>query len=1180
MQKLASLVLAGLALSLSPLAAQPIPITAIPIAGRIAAPPAGARIELYPDRLTYEEELRRLTSGAELPPLASAAPRPDGSYEIAAPGPGFYRIVLRADGFVPLENRLVPLVAPEELPPATLRPASPFEVLVLGPSGVPERGIAVRAQAAPADRSGAGESWGPAEVQGVSGEDGRVKLPRRRGDRVSFFVVTSRFLDWQENVEGASATLRLRQRPVGVLEVHGPDGKPAAGVLARLDPALPLGPTGTDGRLALPVLDQGGTELWLEGPGGLSTTIAWPAPGTGPVAVTLAAPRLASGRVVDALTGDPLPGALVWIEYHNHPVGPPTYAGAGGELELRLPSDQGSSVTAVTPGYLQSWVPAATATASLLLRLTPAARLAGRVVDTAGQPIAGAKIEAERRDQRPMAMDGFSGQAVSATDGSFLLESLAAGATYTLRASHPGFAPGTTTGTTAASGQPAPAVRLILPAGWSAGGRVMDEQGRPVAGATLTLMRLDGERGGPSREQGLPNVQSDATGAFRFDHLLPGSYDLIARASGFGDVLVPGLEPPADGSALEVGTVTLPAGVVIEGRVTDKRGRPVPGTEVDSRVSSPSRPWLAGLGPPVRATTGADGRFKFGDLRRGERYDLWIRHPDYAPARLPGVEAPTPDPVSVELRPARVLSGRVVGPAGEPVANAKLERIEENGAGRGGETYYGRSSESLTDTDSQGRFRAGGLEPGIFNLEVSAEGYKKRVLRGLELPEEADVEDLEIILERGLAVTGRVLDDRGRPVSGARVSAMMENDGGEMNMDIGFPSTETDGEGRYRLGGLELGRYRISAFSPEGVRAEAITIVRPGDNLVNLSFGRTTEVSGRVVDESGEPVAGARVSLAGQPDGRSAPSGADGAFRFAAIPDGTYRLSAGSEGLIGPAEPLEVEVRGRPVGDLEIRLRRGGTLLTGRLLGLAPGEIEKVAVLAHPPNHPWEPRRATVNRDGSYRLSGLLPGTWQVVASLDSGRKAQGSIRLEPDQEQAVLDLELTRGLVLSGRVLADGAPLVAAQVLLGSLARAGGTPEAVTDHEGRFRLEGVEPGTYIVQAIHSPTGLGAARSVELTGDADIAIEIATGAVRGQVVLPPGEPATGLAIALEGEDTSLGASFLGPAVQIDDQGRFEIPRVAAGSYRLTLRKDGTSIDTRPVRVEPGGTAVVRFDLKL
>jgi protocatechuate 3,4-dioxygenase beta subunit len=525
------------------------------------------------------------------------------------------------------------------------------------------------------------------------------------------------------------------------------------------------------------------------------------------------------------------------------------------------------------------------------------------------------------------------------------------------------------------------------------------------------------------------------------------------------------------------------------------------------------------------------------------------------------------------------VGGRVVGPAGEPVAGASVARIEEHGVGGGGTTSYGRSTHPLARTDSQGRFRADGLEPGALSLEVSAQGYKTRALRGLALPEDADVEDLEIALERGAAVTGRVLDARGRPVAGARVSSLREHDErAEMSMPLSSLSAETDGEGVYRLGGLDPGRHRITAFSPEGLRAEVVTVVRPGDNLVNLSFGRSTEVSGRVADEASQPVAGAAVTLSGNSDSQMVSSDADGAFRFAAVPDGTYGLNAGSRGLIGPAEPLEVEVRGQPVGGLEIRLRRGGTLLTGRLLGLEPGDLEKIAVAAHSADRPWEERRGTVERDGSYRLSGLLPGAWQVVASLDSGRKAQGSIQLEPDQEQAVLDLELTRGLVLSGRVLADGAPLVAAQVVLSSPTTIGNRPETATDYDGRFRLEGLAPGTYVVQVLHPPTGLGAARRIELTGDADVALEIATGAVRGQVVLPPGEPAAGLAIALEGEDATLGTSFLGPAVQLDDQGRFEIPRVAAGAYRLILRQDGRSIASRPVQVEPGDTAVVRFEV--
>ncbi|HYG65147.1 MAG TPA: carboxypeptidase-like regulatory domain-containing protein [Thermoanaerobaculia bacterium] len=701
----------------------------------------------------------------------------------------------------------------------------------------------------------------------------------------------------------------------------------------------------------------------------------------------------------------------------------------------------------------------------------------------------------------------------------------------------------------------------------------MDGEGRPVAGATLSLLEVERTF---MIEYGPGRATTDAAGRFRLPHLPPRPFDLLASASGFGPLRVPGLVPPASrnpgGAVLDLGDVVLPPCVAIEGRVTDRRGSPL----AEANVGLAETIRNAEPSPGSQVTTGPDGRFRLADLRQGERYDLWVQHQGHVSAHVPGVEAPTDEPLRVELRPARVLAGRVVGPAGEPVPYASLLDFEENGAGQGdGLSSYGSQASTLTRTDAQGRFRADGVEPGTLNLEVKAPEYKTRRLRGLVIPEESDVENLEIVLERGATVTGRVLDARGEPVAGADVSATPMEAGRGIGREDHSASSETDGEGRYRLGGLDPGSHRITANRyAEGQHTETEILVRPGENVVNLAFRRITEVSGRVVDESGEPISNASVSLGGAHDAKGVRSGPGGLFHFPAVEDGDYQLSGGGSGFIGPVEPVAVEVDGRPVRDLELRLRRGGTLLTGRLLGLAPGELERVTVAAQAEGTPW-PRPGTVSRDGTYRLPDLEPGTWEVTAALSSGRRARASIRLEPGQERAVLDLEITSGLALAGRVLADGAPLPGVRILLSR--QRGRGAETTTVHDGRFRLEGLEPGAYVLLATHSATGLGTAQAVDLSQDRDLLVEIASGAVRGQVELPPGEPAAGLDIFLEGTDPALGVSFLGPSVQTDAQGSFELPRVAAGRYRLTVRRRGSPLATAEVRVAPGEAATVRVE---
>lgn len=116
----------------------------------------------------------------------------------------------------------------------------------------------------------------------------------------------------------------------------------------------------------------------------------------------------------------------------------------------------------------------------------------------------------------------------------------------------------------------------------------------------------------------------------------------------------------------------------------------------------------------------------------------------------------------------------------------------------------------------------------------------------------------------GATIRGRVIDAAdGKAIRGAEVSALPDFVPG---MTIEIRTARTDDAGRFELTGVASGRLRISA-SRVGFVAE-----RPGAwPEVDLQAGRTVDVqlrmrrgaaiSGTLVDETGEPVPRARLSL-------------------------------------------------------------------------------------------------------------------------------------------------------------------------------------------------------------------------------------------------------------------------------------------------------------------------------
>jgi protocatechuate 3,4-dioxygenase beta subunit len=909
--------------------------------------------------------------------------------------------------------------------------------------------------------------------------------------------------------------------------------------------------------------------------------VAAPAPATPPPAT----PRLVQGKVSDP-QGKPVPGALVWSE--GSPDVPCVKAGADGAFQIHLPASGEAKLRAAARGYLasapQSPVPGSQA--PLLLKLKTAGALTGRVVDAEGRPLARVQVRAEPARWDEESWDIGIGVTWSRADGGFELSLLSPGKLYEVTASRDGFAPSLVKTDAPPRGRPPVPLRIVLQRGAAALGRVLDREGKPVPDARLTLRSTDERSDGmfiSASGRPVAGTTSDAKGSFAFQNLNPGRLRLGIERKGFAPFSPIEIEIPRTGK-VDLGTLTLDRGLAIEGRVVDPRGVPVSGVEVNL---SPSVRVLSEDSGTANAfqqqTTDAEGRFRFDGLRRGGRFDLRAKPSGYLPASVESVEAPTPEPLTITLKAGRSLSGRVTGPAGEPVPQALLLLQEERVLRTSlGEAKTG-DARSLGTTDEEGKLRVqGALAPGPAKLQVRAQGYRTK-LQSLQVPEDGDVEDLEISLEKGGALEARVLDASGAPVPGARVW-VSRLDAGDWAI---LSQCKTGTEGRCRMEDLDLepGRYRLSARAEGHGSAETVLELGSGAAARDLVLHQGVEVSGRVLDDAGDPVPGADLALqpagtiAGMGTTLTAFSSGDGSFRFPDVGDGTYHLSGSASGFAQAQAPGEVQVAGQEIHGLELRLSLGARV-TGKLLGLDPEEAKNVIIVAFRQDLTSpQPALGQVDAEGRYRIERLGPGDWNVTAHT-SGRSLQEPLHLAPGVREAVLDLHFQTGFTLSGRVLLDHAPLAGAQVVVFTPTR---SFQALTGPDGGFRLSDLPADHYSLMALDSGRELSARRDVEIDADQEVTFDIVTGGLRGRISAA-GAPVAGALLRVEDAAASGLSSPVfpfGPTLSrtADGSGSFEIPGLPAGTYKITIEKEGFAPATVSVEVRPGAVASVEIELQ-
>ncbi|MFO7566429.1 MAG: carboxypeptidase regulatory-like domain-containing protein [Enhygromyxa sp.] len=698
-------------------------------------------------------------------------------------------------------------------------------------------------------------------------------------------------------------------------------------------------------------------------------------------------------------------------------------------------------------------------------------------------------------------------------------------------------------------------------------GKVSDEDGAPLAGARVCARGMS-DRLTYGRLEFPVCTRSGDDGTYRIEGLLPARYSVGAFARGHMPAAY-AVATNAGSREREIGLaagqhakgidlVLRSGGVRITGQVFDVSGGPVETASVTAQEGA----WT---------TTDETGA-----------YELWVT----PGARVITASAngyasswqdvfPPAEQVDLYLSPEATIVGEVVVAGSDrPVANIGIYKV-----GYPGWPPFAR-------TDADGRFTLGGLEPGRYQLEARSEAYYGRTSHDLPVGLGEISEVVRIEVAPAVAVEGRVvIEGSGEPCPAGKVTIEGQAGSEPLADWIGVGD-----DGGFTLTGVTPDSYRVTVecedhlaldeYAPievsEGAPPSVELLVRPG-----------LRVAGRVVDHAGEPVGDSEVQAIptdgnmtqAPPSVRSTP---DGSFVLTGLDAIRYQVAVvASPFAPTPSESVVVDLSKAPAPtehelELELELDAGatleGTVTDDRGQPITKARVEPIPLRG---GFQWGHRKqARTDGQGRYRIEGLAAGAYRVEVGRarsetyrhpgQSAEDPEGVLVELAKGESRQLDIEVVAAkLVITGTVSSMEGPVNDAFIVYGRMSDSEASSgwgdrqqtrgklyeerPIMTDADGKFRIEGLQEGRYLVLAERRGGGEALAEGVVAGSHIELEIE-ETGSIEGRVVVEGGELPTRLSLTLE--DRSVEIDF--EQRTFATAGQFRFDRIPAGHYDLRV----------------------------
>ena len=716
-------------------------------------------------------------------------------------------------------------------------------------------------------------------------------------------------------------------------------------------------------------------------------------------------------------------------------------------------------------------------------------------------------------------------------------------------------------------------------------GRVVDSGGAPVADAGLryaiSFYPLEGDAGsGPSSYYGpFFYTRTGVDGIFRFE-LSPSkldwkpfdSKDMLSRlniAVTHPNHAIWWQEIPFQ-STTDV-EIQLEIPEIVSGKVMNEAGEPIQNAEAQIQSVFRGDPILGEPGDrlihnalPQPVKTDANGKFVLPGLPQDATISLDVQGPGYARESRHNV------PVSAKRLEFRLKrEGRIEGrltyaDTGKPVRSGMV-------------SFWGiPPTRGLRQTrvSWRGKYLLKNVAPGVygFHLDDGPKGWTA-VAKEFVTVSAGQTVNLDLTLIRSGFITGRVTDqDTNEPIANHRIRL---NDAARPEgSQLRDHHTITDTTGAY-LFDAAPGRVLVHTNPPRGYQDSGQTevsnigqiqrhveVVEGETVVVDFQISKGMKLVGQLLTETGEPVAGARISSTWARYGPYSISDELGRFTVVGLrPGQKLGLKAEHSGLKlrGMAE-IEVQ----PGVPIEIRMKSYGRVkVSGRVIDHEGKPMPSMEVqLTH-----WDLQRhignvtnvAVTDDDGRFREIELIVGDeYEIHVELEGYRRAETKQFAATAEMTQIADLVLLPAggeFFIEGRVTdTAGEPVSGVRLSIGQQSQNWLTH---TDENGDYRFDDLSMAVIFRLYIYDdPRYADHQFGILKTNQRhDLVLVKADAYLAGKVVDADGQPIEQAVVAVRGEaDPFSGYQY--PYVQTNLHSEFELKHIKDSivSIRVSDRK--------------------------